>query len=348
MLFLPFWELKDLENILVFYNESLPKAMGGQPGQPDMTKDVLKDRYYVLGGIPRKIFDSKSIAKWKVELASQMKERSRDIQSRLSLNVVKDYNKAHNDLVRIHSWAPRFDEARLFLASDYVRDTFKEIAASTDRRVLADEIKAAWNDPSRSAEAGIKFEKLAFESLILGGRYPLLRIRADGSHEATGNDLQIGPFETTQTFVKSTDLEEIRSNVLYRPLAKNFPIVDYFGLYNDVLMLFQMTVSELKPNPSEIFTKEGVRPILELYSGKSPNGRAMVVFVVPDFVLSEFKLIKMEWTKRKKKEAGKKAQKSKAKVQPPPFFTFADPQQKIKCQCEASVLYLPVLSVPKT
>ena len=213
---------------------------------------------------------------------------------------------------------------------------------ASDRRVRAEEIKTAWNDPTRAAEAGKKFEPFAFESLFLGGRFPLFHVREDGTHEASGSDRSIGPFLGSETFTELSEMKEILRYVLYRPSKSNFPILDFFALNGDDLMLFQMTVSTLKPNPSAIFTDKEVLPLLQLYSTLFPKGRVEMVFVVPDFVLHSFKLTKTGWSQKKEKKT-----KAKSKKKKPALFEFLDPSKKLQCRGFAFVLYLPVLPVPQ-
>ena len=259
--FLPFWSSEDLKRILPYCD---------LPGPLAAKEAVLAERYGVVGGIPRKIFDDKSTSKWKAELESQLAQHAGNIRSLLSLDIIEDYNKAHNNLVVIHSTPPTFETARLFLTSDFVREKYKEKAMASDRRVRAEEIKTAWNDPTRAAEAGKKFEPFAFESLFLGGRFPLFHVREDGTHEASGSDRSIGPFLGSETFTELSEMKEILRYVLYRPSKSNFPILDFFALNGDDLMLFQMTVSTLKPNPSAIFTDKEVLPLLQLYATLFP------------------------------------------------------------------------------
>lgn len=335
MRFLPFWSREDLKRILPYCD---------LPGPLAAKEAVLAERYGVVGGIPRKIFDDKATSKWKAELESQLAQHAGNIRSLLSLDIIEDYNRAHNNLVVIHSTRPTFENARLFLTSDFVREKYKEKAMASDRRVRSEEIKAAWNDPTRAAEAGKKFEPFAFESLFLGGRFPLFQVREDGTHEASGSDRSIGPFQGSETFTDLSEMKDVLHDVLYRPSKSNFPILDFFALNDDDLVLFQMTVSTVKPNPNAIFTDKEVLPLLQLHSTLYPKGRVEIVFVAPDFVLHSFKLTKTGWSQKKKKE---KKTKSKPKKQPPAPFEFVDPSKKLQCRGVAFVLYLPVLPVPQ-
>ena len=329
--FLPSWSLADLERILPFCDLT---------GNAAARKRVLTERFEIVGGIPRKIFDNSSLEEWKSIIASELLEHAGDIQSLLAnyRDLMKDYTKAHNNLVFLHSTPPHFDKARLFLASKYVRQCYGQQLKQFERRQRADEIKSAWNDPARAEEAGKKFEPFAFESLFFGGRFALFPFREDGTHAPTGSDRQLGPFQGSELFTNVADVKLLLRDVLYRPSQTNFPILDFFALCDNDLMLFQMTVSDHKPIPEGIFSDAQVRSLLELYSSMNLSGRVVVVFVAPDFVLHAFKLTETGWKKD--------SSKSESKKSVPSLFQFVDPHMKLKCTCIASVLYLPVLPLP--
>jgi len=333
MRFLPSWSLADLDRILPYCN---------LPGTVAARRKALEERFEIVGGIPRKIFENFSSEYWTKTITNELIEHSGGVQLLLAEfnTVMKDYNRVHNDLVVIYSTGPHFDRARFFLASEYVRRCYPQQIKLSERRLRAEEIKSAWNDPTRAAEAGEKFEPFAFESLFFGGRFALYPFLEDGTHAPTGSDCQLGPFQGSETFTDLSYVTTFLPDMLYRPSQKNFPILDYFALCGNDLLLFQMTMSDRKPDPEGIFSDTRVRPLLKLYSGMNLHGRIMVVFVAPDFVLHSFKLTETGWKKDSSKSKSKKSVTS--------LFQVVDSQKKLKCACVASVLYLPVLPLPQT
>lgn len=360
--FLPFWSLEDLQRVLPYCD--LPGTL--------LEKEVaLAERFDVVGGNMRRIFARKTTAEWKSEFTSQVDQHARDIRSLLSAELVKDYNQAHNNLVAIHS-IPPFEKARLCLSSKFVRDDYCLAARTSDRRARAEEIQAAWNDPSRAVEAGKKFEPFAFDSLFLGGRFPVYRIQANGTHEASGVDRALGPFQGSVPFGDASEVKDILPDVIYRPLKRNFPRLDFLALKGDTLEIFQMTVSLEKPNPSAIFADETVLPLLHLFAKRFPTGRVEVLFVLPDFLPKSFKItgtrVKGEKPKKpkanerempKNKEtkrsivrkrqvlgAEKDSREAKPEANDQKPFEFVDPSGKLTISCSAFVIYIPILPVP--
>ena len=341
MRFLPSWTLDDLKRILPF------TTLAGSLVQKEV---ALVERFQVVGGIPRKLFDDKPVRYWQHQVLGQLRQNVANVRSLLSLEVIEDYNQAHNNLVVIYASPPAFDQAHLILSSAFVRLHYQTESKSSDRRKLADEIWAAWNDPTRAVEAGKKFEPFAFGSLVLGGKFPYFPLLESGSHASSTSEHQFGPFEHTELFTDLTDLMQILPNVLYRPSISNFPVIDFFAVIDDELILFQMTVSTFKPSPLAVFSNTTLLPLLDLYASTFSKRRVVIVFVAPDFILNSFKLTETGWVKKeaekrklkKEKETEKKQIKGEKKMhkQATPLCIT---NEATNLELVAFVLYIPVL-----
>ena len=348
--FLPPWSFEDLKSILPFALLSAPSIADKEA--------VLEERFAVVGGIPRKLFDDKPVRYWQQQILGQLGQNVTNVRSLLSVEVIEDYNQAHNNLIVIDSSPPFFDQGRLMLSSAFVRLHYPTEAQSADRRKLLDEIWKAWNDPARAAEAGKKFEPFAFGSLFLGGLFPYFPLLENGTHASSAPERQFGPFEHSELFTDLSSLPSILPNVLYRPSISNFPLIDFFAVIDGDLTLFQMTVSDSKPSPLPILSNATLLPLLDLFSSTFPNRRVVAVFVAPDFILNSFKLTETGWMKkeaekkkekkaketkekekkRKKKKGGDKEMEGKEKN--PALFSHTD---QSGLELVASVLYLPLL-----
>src|SRR3546814_361940 len=112
------------------------------PGELVEKESLLETRFEVVGGIPRKLFDlDRSLLICQKTILEKLRQNMGNVRSLLSLEVIDDYNQAHNDLVAIHSTPPQFDEGKLELASAYVRMHYPTEAHRADRRKLCNDIQ---------------------------------------------------------------------------------------------------------------------------------------------------------------------------------------------------------------
>src|SRR3546814_6982202 len=120
--------------------------------------------------------------------------------------------------MRISDWSSDvcssdLDEGKLELASAYVRMHYPTEAHSADRRKLSNDILQAWNDPTRSAEAGKKFENFAFGSLYLGGKFPCFPMLANGARASEGSLREFDQLERLEIITSEIGRAHVRTPV---------------------------------------------------------------------------------------------------------------------------------------
>lgn len=268
---------------------SLPELLQILPFSPlDGDRAALEERFAVVGGVPRKIFGTTPTLAWELLLTGKLSSNVLSVRSLLSRDVIEDFNQAHNDLVTLHGAPPSFDQPRLELASDYVRLHYPNDETMADRRHLSDEIRAAFDDPTRSVEAGKKFESFVRSALIRGGYFPHAQILKDGSHNTSLMQLrEFKPMLRIFRFADLSSLDHLSPGDLFCPANPNFPLVDFFAIVDDELLLFQVTVASTKPSPLPILQHEAFLPLFRRFASASAKKIVKIFYVVPQFSLTK-------------------------------------------------------------
>ena len=131
---------------------------------------------------------------------------------------------------------------------------------------------ASITTPSFGAVRGIMFEQVAHRSLIAGDRF----------------QVRIGTRTTDVKYKKhpvgrcKPDLKDWQSGVYYWPISKTTQSIDSFRVRGDVLIMFQMTVSE-----THGVRLQGVLDVLKRFPNVTQH---VLYFVVPHDRFADFKL----------------------------------------------------------
>ncbi|RIB26927.1 hypothetical protein C2G38_2063535 [Gigaspora rosea] len=207
-----------------------------------ITRESLKNKFELCGGIARWIFDSMTTLEEIKQIidsaATSINPRLIEFQGRSFL-----VNEITHELIHIHTNLPSdfeetlnpYSDAICFFASQYVADICLDRLKQHHREALYIFIESARDISEMGGLRGQLFEMISHAIICKGGNFLVRKLLDKGSYEEVHN---FKPLEE-----KFFDfVEEIKKDEkYYRPTSKNFESIDSYIHPNK---LFQVTIAK--------------------------------------------------------------------------------------------------------
>ncbi len=226
---LPVWSLPELLDAAQFMS-------------PPMSPQVVEERYFRVGGIPRWIFQEEDDYRSTCDIQdSTLKEFDFSILD----SIVGDFHKStstSHKIIAMHSHFPfHTTNVTVALLSDYIVTQYPMLKKKFDAVAVIRALKVLQETPNAATLAGGLYEFHCRQRLSDGGEFVCKLLSETG--DAPESIYRI-PKMDVHFFEKHQIPSSIQPDILYASTSGTFSAIDAFSLVDGKILMFQITLAK--------------------------------------------------------------------------------------------------------
>jgi len=256
--YIPVWTWDEIEKII-----------------PENDKTVIRKRFEIFGGIPRYLFSDEEDNKNQLDEAINnldIKELERSLGGAAALKSIS------HKVIQYDVELPDYRKTTIKFSSSYVESKVTEKLLEKSEKDYISFLHYSKSYPNIATVRGSMFERYGHNKLPKGGKYTMKNF-SDGKV----CDIDF-PMEMDTKYFSSSKEGKLISNfqnmIYYRPKEQNFEGFDSVIGIEDLIYIFQFTVSE-----THNVKMKNLKRLVEEQKGKN----IFLCFVVPDDIFDKFK-----------------------------------------------------------